>query len=233
VPKRGPFSKQSATLRPQLQREAARTAAAMRATAVIGGPAVVLDDFDHATSSRFPLLVLVLSIVTFLVLLAAFRAPALALLAVGLNLLTVGAALGVMVLCFQGDNPLLGGSGELDAIALMGIFAIVFGLSIDYEVFFMSRLFEGRAVTGTTEGAIHYGLQKTAGIITGAAFIMAAVFLAFAASPVMNTRQFGVGTTVAVLLDATVVRLVLLPAVVKLMGERTWWVPRWLERQTR
>ncbi len=230
VPKRGPFAKQSAGLRPALQSEADRTAKVMRASTVIGGPAVVLDDFDRATSDRFPLLVLVLSLVTFLVLLAAFRAPALALLAVLLNLITVGAALGVLVLCFQGDNPLLGGSGELDAIALMGIFAIVFGLSIDYEVFFMSRLVEGRALTGTTDGAIRYGLQKTAGIITGAAFIMAAVFLAFAISPVMNTRQFGIGTTVAVLLDATVVRLVLLPALIKLLGERTWWVPGWLQR---
>jgi len=166
------------------------------------------------------------------VLLAAFRSPVLALLAVALNLVTVGAAVGVLVLCFQGSSPLLGGAGELDAIALMGIFAIVFGLSIDYEVFFMSRLVEGRALTGTTDGAIDYALRKTAGIITGAAFIMAAVFLAFAASPVMNTRQFGVGTTVAVLLDATVVRLVLLPALVKLLGERTWWVPRWLTRRT-
>ena len=120
----------------------------------IGGPAVVLDDFDRATSDRFLLLVLVLSLVTFLVLLAAFRSPALALLAVALNLVTVGAAVGVLVLCFQGDSPLLGGAGELDAIALMGIFAIVFGLSIDYEVFFMSRLVEGRALTGTTDGAI-------------------------------------------------------------------------------
>ena len=231
VPQRGPFSKQSATLRPALQREADQTARAMRASAVIGGPAVVLDDFDHATSSRFIPLVLVLSLVTFLVLLAAFRSPVLALLAVALNLVTVGAAVGVLVLCFQGDSPLLGGAGELDAIALMGIFAIVFGLSIDYEVFFMSRLIEGRALTGTTAGAIDYGLRKTAGVITGAAFIMAAVFLAFAASPVMNTRQFGVGTTVAVLLDATVVRLVLLPALVKLLGERTWWVPRWLQRR--
>ena len=106
----------------------------MRASAVIGGPAVVLDDFDHATSSRFIPLVLVLSLVTFLVLLAAFRSPVLALLAVALNLVTVGAAVGVLVLCFQA-SPLLGGAGELDAIALMGIFAIVFGLSIDYEVF--------------------------------------------------------------------------------------------------
>ena len=232
VPRSGPFAPDSADLRPELEREAQRSAQRMKATAVVGGPAVVLDDFDTATSGRFPLLVLVLSLVTFLVLLAAFRAPALALLAVFLNLLTVGAAVGVLVICFQGDTPLLGGSGELDAIALMGIFAIVFGLSIDYEVFFMSRLVEGREITGTTDGAIRHGLEKTAGIITGAAFIMAAVFLAFAVSPVMNTRQFGVGTTVAVLLDATVVRLILLPALVKLLGERTWWVPRWLQRRS-
>ncbi len=231
VPRDGPFAPDSADLRPELQQEADRSARRMNATAVVGGPAVVLDDFDNATSGRFLLLVLVLSLVTFLVLLAAFRAPMLALLAVLLNLVTVGAAVGVLVLCFQGDNPLLGGSGQLDAIALMGIFAIVFGLSIDYEVFFMSRLVEGRELTGTTDGAIRHGLEKTAGIITGAAFIMAAVFLAFAVSPVMNTRQFGVGTTVAVLLDATVVRLVLLPALVKLLGERTWWVPRWLQRR--
>ena len=232
VPRSGPFAPDSADLRPELQREADRTARQMQATAVVGGPAVVLDDFDEATGDRFPLLILVLSLVTFLVLLAAFRAPALALLAVLLNLVTVGAAVGVLVLCFQGSDPLLGGSGQLDAIALMGIFAIVFGLSIDYEVFFMSRLVEGRELTGTTDGAIRHGLEKTAGIITGAAFIMAAVFLAFAVSPVMNTRQFGVGTTVAVLLDATIVRLVLLPALVTLLGERTWWVPRWLRRRS-
>ena len=232
VPRSGPFAPDSADLRPELQREADRSAARMKATAVVGGPAVVLNDFDRATGDRFPLLVLVLSLVTFLVLLAAFRAPMLALLAVLLNLVTVGAAVGVLVICFQGDTPLLGGSGQLDAIALMGIFAIVFGLSIDYEVFFMSRLVEGREITGTTEGAIRHGLEKTAGIITGAAFIMAAVFLAFAVSPVMNTRQFGVGTTVAVLLDATIVRLVLLPALVQLLGERTWWVPRWLQRRS-
>ena len=161
-------------------------------------------------------------------LLLTLRSPVLALLAVLLNLVTVGASVGVLVICFQGSDPLLGGPGYLDAIALMGVFAVVFGLSIDYQVFLISRLLEGRALTGTTTGAIHHGLEKTAGIITGAAFIMAAVFLAFAVSPVMNTRQFGIGLTVAVLLDATVVRLILLPALVKMFGERTWWVPRWL-----
>ena len=154
----------------------------------------------------------------------------LAFCAVLMNLVTVGAPSACWCFCFQGDPPLLGGPGILDAIALSGLFAIIFGLSIDYEVFLISRLLEGRELTGTTDGAIRYSLEKTATIITGAAFIMAAVFLAFAISPVTNTRQFGIGPTVAVLLDATVVRLVLLPALIRLFGERAWWVPGWLHR---
>lgn len=231
VPQGGPFDDSNAALGTALRQEAERAADAMGgAQALVGGPAVLLLDFDSATTARFPWLVLTLVLVTFLVLLVLFRSPVLALCAVILNLVTVGASVGVLVLCFSGDNPLLGGPGYLDAIALSGIFAIIFGLSIDYEVFLISRLLEGRALTGTTDGAIRYGLEKTATIITGAAFIMAAVFLAFALSPVTNTRQFGIGLTVAVLLDATVVRLILLPALIRLFGERTWEVPRWLDR---
>ncbi len=230
VPREGAFDPDSIALRPKLEREAEKTAKLLGAEAVVGGPAVLLDDFDEATTARFPLLVLVLVLVTFLVLLVVFRSPVLAFCAVILNLVTVGAAVGVLIICFQTDPPLLGGPGYLDAIALSGIFAIIFGLSIDYEVFLISRLLEGRALTGTTDGAIRYSLEKTATIITGAAFIMAGVFLAFAVSPVTNTRQFGIGLTTAVLLDATIVRLILLPALIRLFGERTWDVPAWLDR---
>jgi len=230
VPEKGAFDEDTAALRPALERLAEDAARDMGADAVVGGPAVLLDDFDQATSARFPLLVLVLVVVTFIVLLMLFRAPVLALVAVLLNLVTVGAAVGVLILCFQTDPPPLGGPGYLDAIALSGIFAIIFGLSIDYEVFLLSRLVEGRALTGTTEGAIRYGLEKTATIITGAAAVMTFVFLAFAVSPVTNTRQFGIGLTVAVVLDATVVRLILLPALIRMFGERTWAVPPWLDR---
>ncbi len=227
----GPFDPASAGMARLLRVETARTARELGATtALVGGPAVLLDDFDTNTTARFPYLVVALVLITFLVLILLFRAPILALCAVLLNLVTAGAAVGVLVICFQGDSPLLGGAGYLDAIALSGIFAIIFGLSIDYEVFLITRLLEGRARTGTTEGAIHYGLEKTGTIITGAAFIMAAVFLSFAVSPVTNIRQFGVGLTVAVLLDATVVRLILLPAMIRLFGERTWHVPAWLDR---
>ena len=230
VPNKGAFDSNTLRLRPVLERAAADTGKRIGAQAIVGGPAVLLDDFDNATSARFPWLVAVLVIVTFLVLLLLFRAPVLALCAVLLNLVTVGAAVGVLILGFQTDPPPLGGPGYLDAIALSGIFAIIFGLSIDYEVFLISRLVEGRAITGTTEGAIRYSLEKTATIITGAAAVMAFVFLAFAVSPVANTRQFGIGLTVAVVLDATVVRLILLPALIRLFGERTWAVPAWLDR---
>lgn len=230
VPKKGAFDSGSIALRPDLEKSTAETAQRLGSEGVVGGPAVLLDDFDKKTTARFPFLVLVLVLVTFLVLLVVFRSPVLAFCAVILNLVTVGAAVGVLIICFQTDPPLLGGPGYLDAIALSGLFAIIFGLSIDYEVFLISRLLEGRALTGTTEGAIHYSLEKTATIITGAAFIMAGVFLAFAISPVANTRQFGIGLTVAVLLDATVVRLILLPALIRLFGERTWAVPVWLDR---
>ena len=206
IPEAGPFDPQSAQIEPQLQELAAQTAEQINAEQVVGGPAVLLSDFDKATTARFPWLVITLVLVTFLVLLALFRAPILALCAVLLNLVTVGAAVGVLIICFQWNESLVGGPGYLDAIALSGIFAIIFGLSIDYEVFLLSRLVEGRALTGTTEGAIRYGLEKTATIITGAAAVMAFVFLAFAISPVANTRQFGIGLTVAVVLDATVVQ---------------------------
>jgi RND superfamily putative drug exporter len=230
VPRAGPFDPKSKKLRAALERETNKTQREIGSTGIVGGPAVLLDDFDKATTARFPWLVAVLVIVTFLVLLVVFRSPVLAFCAVVLNLVTVGAAVGVLIICFQTNPPPLGGPGYLDAIALSGLFAIIFGLSIDYEVFLISRLLEGHAITGTTDGAIAYSLEKTATIITGAAFIMAGVFLAFAISPVTNTRQFGVGLTVAVLLDATVVRLILLPALIKMFGERTWIVPTWLDR---
>lgn len=222
VPTAGAFDPKGGELTPVLQRATRDAARKMDATGLVGGPAVLLSDFDNETTSAVPWVILALVVLTFLVLQVAFRSVVLALIAVLLNLLTVGAAVGVMMLLFQADSPPLGGPGYLDAIALSGIVGIIFGLSIDYEVFLISRMLEGRALTGTTEGAIAYGLEKTTRIITGAALIMVGVFLAFALAPVANIRQFGVGLTVAVILDATVVRLVLLPAMIRLVGERAW-----------
>jgi RND superfamily putative drug exporter len=188
----------------------------------VGGPATVLQDFDSQTFGRFWMLVLGLAVVTYVVLVAVLRSLLLPLLAVVLNLLTVAAAFGVLVVLFQGDAP-LGGPGFLDTIMVAGIFSVVFGLSIDYEVFLLARMREGRELTGTTDGAIAYGLQHTASVVTGAALIMTGVFVAFALADISSMRQLGIGLAVAVLLDATVVRLVLLPAAIRLCGDAAWW----------
>jgi RND superfamily putative drug exporter len=196
----------------------------------VGGPATTLRDFPESASNRLIPTMILLALVTYLALVPIVRSLVLPLLAVILNLLTVAAAFGVLTLLFQGDAP-LGGPGQVDAIMVLAIFSIVFGLSIDYEVFLLARIREGYSLTGTTEGAIEYGLRHTATVITGAALIMTGVFFAFALSEVTNLRELGVGLTVAVLLDATVVRLLLLPAAIRLAGPANWWLPGWLERR--
>jgi putative drug exporter of the RND superfamily len=110
------------------------------------------------------------------------------------------------------------------------IFSLVFALSIDYEVFLLARMREGYLHTGDSNAAIEYGLRHTAGVITGAAFIMTGVFVAFALAPIISMRELGLGLSVAVLLDATVIRLILLPAAMRLAGDRIWWMPGWMER---
>jgi putative drug exporter of the RND superfamily len=163
------------------------------------------------------------------VLIPLLRSVLLPLLAVVLNVLTVGAALGVLTLCFSGDAP-LGGPGFIDDIMRTSIFGLVFALSIDYEVFLLARMREGYLHTGNSEAAIEYGLRHTAGVITGAALIMCGVFIAFALAPIISMRELGIGLTVAVLLDATVIRLVLLPAAMRIAGDRIWWMPAWMQR---
>lgn len=212
-------------LRKRLQDDMKRMAPDMNAVAAVGGPATLLQDFETETASRFWWLILALTASTYFVLVPVLRSLLLPLLAVALNLLTVFAALGVLALGFQGSAP-LGGPGDIDGIMVLAIVGVVFGLSIDYEVFLLARMREGYSLTGTTEGAIEYGLRHTAGVITGAALIMTGVFVAFASAEITNMRQLGVGLTVAVLLDATVVRLILLPAVIRLAGGACWWLPR-------
>ena len=150
-------------------------------------------------------------------------------IAVALNLATIAVALGVLQLLTA--THILGGPGYIDAASGAGIISIMFVLSIDYEVFLLTRMRERWVVSADPEEAIWHGLRHTAGVITGSAAIMTAVFLAFTSADVVPLRQFGVGLTIAVLLDATIVRLVLLPAVMRIFGARIWWLPRWLERR--
>jgi putative drug exporter of the RND superfamily len=211
-------------MRDRLERAADEMARDTNSDVRVGGPAATLQDFAISASGRLPLMIITLVVVTFLALVPTLKSFVLPLLAVALNVLTVAAAFGVLALGFQGDAP-LGGVGQLDGMMVLAIFGIVFGLSIDYEVFLLARMREGWLRTGTTEGAVEYGLQKTAGVITGAALIMTGVFAAFAATPIASMRQLGVGLTTAVVLDATVVRLVLLPALIKLCGRWNWYWP--------
>jgi RND superfamily putative drug exporter len=199
-------------------------------TGVTGGPAQ-LSDYGEAISSRVPLVILTITLATFVVLVLVLRALLLAAIAVALNLLTVAVAFGVLTLLF--DVPAgwpLGGHTYVDAIGAAGIFGIVFGLSIDYAVFLLARMRESYEGGASNEEAIAFGLERTARVITGAAAIMLAVFVAFAGAPIATVSQLGTGLAVAVVLDATVVRIVLLPALMLLVGERVWWLPRGLAR---
>jgi RND superfamily putative drug exporter len=199
-------------------------------TGVAGG-AAQLNDYSKITRDRIPWIIALITFVTFLVLVVVLRALPLAAIAVALNLLTVGVAFGILTLLFHvpEDWP-LGGHNYVDAVGACMIFAIVFGLSIDYAVFLLSRMRERYDAGDDNATAVRYGLEKTARVITGAAVIMLAVFVVFAGEPIATVSQLGIGLTVAVVLDATVVRIVLLPALMLLLGDRVWWLPRPLAR---
>jgi RND superfamily putative drug exporter len=197
----------------------------------VAGGAAQLTDYDAITKERIPWVVIAITLITLLVMIVIVRAPLLATLAVLLNLATVGVAFGVIVLLFNVPHGYPGGGHTyVDAIGAVAMFGVVFGLSIDYAVFLLMRMKESYDVDGDNAKAISHGLEKTAKLITGAAAIMMAVFIAFAAAPIATVSQLGIGLTVAVLLDATVIRIVLLPALMLLLGDRVWHVPKWLDR---
>ncbi len=200
-------------------------------TTGVAGSAAQLNDYSRVTRERIPYVILAITLVTFLLMVVILRAIPLAAIAVGLNLLTVGVAFGVLTLLFNlPDGVPLGGHTYVDAVGATMIFGLVFGLSIDYAVFLLSRMREHYDREGDNAAAVQFGLAKTAGVITGAAAIMMAVFIAFAGAPIATVSQLGIGLTVAVLLDATVIRIVLLPALMLLIGDRVWWLPRPLAR---
>jgi len=197
----------------------------------VAGGAAQLTDYNQVTRDRVPLVIVAMTLVTFLALVVLLRALILAALAVLLNLATVGVAFGVLVLLFEvpGGWP-LGGHDYVDTIGAAAIFGIVFGLSVDYAVFLLARMRECYEQTGDHREAISFGLHRTARVITGAAAIMMAVFVCFAAAKISTVSQLGIGLAVAVLLDATVVRIVLLPALMLMIGDRVWWLPQPLAR---
>ena len=200
-------------------------------TAPVGGTAPELTDFERVNRTRVPLIIIAICLVTYLALIPILRSVVLPAIAVGLNLLTVAAAFGILTLLFVGDNPPMGGSGKLDIVTVTGIFVVTFALSIDYQVFLLTRMREEYVRTQSHLAAVEFGISKTAVVVTGAAAIMVAVFVAFALSSFSLIQQLGIGLATAVLIDATIVRLGLLPAIMTLAGDRTWWLPRWLDEK--
>jgi RND superfamily putative drug exporter len=221
----------SEALNERLKEDADGLSAATGTTTGVTGGAAQLIDYTDVISERIPIMVGVITLATFLILVVILRALLLAAIAVALNLITVAVAFGVLTLLFEvPEGWPLGGHNYVDAIGAAGIFGIIFGLSIDYAVFLLMRMREHYENNSSNEEAIVFGLEKTARVITGAAAIMMAVFVAFAGANIATVSQLGIGLTVAVLLDATVVRIVLLPALMLLLGDRIWWLPQWLER---
>jgi putative drug exporter of the RND superfamily len=203
-------------------------------TAYIGGVTPALEDQSDYITGRMPLFIAAVVGLSFLLLLVAFHSPLIALKAGIMNLLSVCAAYGVMTLVAQGGavGKLIGIDHEVPIAPFMPVmmFAILFGLSMDYEVFLVSRIREEYLKDRNTRRAVADGLAKTARVITAAAAIMVVVFLAFVASPEVFLKLFGIGLAAAIFLDATLVRMVLVPAVMQLLDNRNWWIPDWLER---
>jgi RND superfamily putative drug exporter len=203
-------------------------------TALVGGVNAALEDQSEYITDRMPIFIIGVLGLSFLILLIAFHSPLIALKAGVMNLLSVSAAYGVMTLVAQGGavGELIGIDHEVPIAPFMPVmmFAILFGLSMDYEVFLISRIREEYLKDGDTRRAVADGLAKTARVITAAAAIMVVVFLAFVTSQEVFLKLFGIGLAAAIFLDATVVRMVLVPAVMQLLGSRNWWIPDWLER---
>ncbi len=196
----------------------------------VGGATAAQVDFSHVLSSKLPLFIGVVVALAALLLLVVFRSLVIPVQAALMNLLSIGASLGIIQAVFE--RGWLGGqAGPIDAFIPVLTFAIVFGLSMDYEVFLVSRVHEEWQARGDASVAVREGLTRTGRVITAAAAVMVAVFGAFAISGDRILAMFGLAMASAVLLDALVVRMLLLPAVLQLLGRTTWALPRWLDRR--
>jgi RND superfamily putative drug exporter len=200
------------------------------ATLLVGGSTAAVVDYSDAVASRLPLFVLVVVGVSMLLLLIVFRSVLIPVKAAVLNLLSVAAAMGVMTLVFQ-EGMFGVAPGPIEAYVPVMIFAIVFGLSMDYEVFLLARMHEEWIRRGDAPAAVREGLATTGKVVTAAAAIMIVVFGAFLFSPERMLQQFGLGLAVAVLVDALIIRCLILPGVMHILGRSAWWLPKGLARR--
>ncbi len=204
----------------------------------VGGQPAANDDFIDAVYGSFPLMIALIAVTTFLLLARAFRSLLLPLKAIILNVLSVAAAWGVMVLVWQkgyGSELIWGieATGSIQSWIPLMIFAFLFGLSMDYEVFILSRMREEYDRTGSTDTAVIRGIGRTGRLVTSAALILFLSFVALASSPGTDVKVFATGLGAGILIDATIIRALIVPAVVSLMGRWNWWLPSWSARMLR
>ncbi|MDQ1671037.1 MAG: putative drug exporter of the superfamily [Actinomycetota bacterium] len=205
------------------------------ARAHVGGQTANFADVGARVNERLPVLIAAVLTMSFVLLMLVFRSVLVPLKAVVLNLLSIGAAYGVMVMVFQWGwaAGLIGLESTVPIVSFipMFMFAILFGLSMDYEVFLLSRVREEFVATGDNQASIVNGIASTGRVITSAALIMISVFSAFVLGPDPATKMFGLGLATAIFVDATLVRMLLVPATMTLLGDANWWAPRWLDRR--
>jgi RND superfamily putative drug exporter len=219
--------------------EGVRTSAHATGTDVrVGGQPASNDDFINAVYGSFPLMIALIAVSTFILLARAFRSLLLPLKAILLNILSVAAAWGVMVLVWQeghGSEAIFGiqATGSIASWMPLIVFAFLFGLSMDYEVFILSRMREEYDRTGSTETAVVQGIGRTGRLVTSAALILFLAFTAMASGPDTQVKILATGLAAGILLDATVIRALIVPAVISLMGRWNWWLPKWPARLLR
>jgi RND superfamily putative drug exporter len=204
----------------------------------VGGGPAANQDFIDAVYGSFPLMIALIAITTFILLARAFRSLLLPLKAIILNILSVAAAWGVLVLVWQegyGSEAIWGiqATGSIQSWMPLIIFAFLFGLSMDYEVFILSRMREEYDRTGSTDEAVVQGIGRTGRLVTSAALILFLAFTSMASGPDTGVKMFATGLAAGILLDATIIRALIVPAVISLMGRWNWWLPTWPARLLR
>jgi RND superfamily putative drug exporter len=229
IPKNDSTSDAARETTERLEADAEGLARRTGAEVLVGGVGPVAMDVNDEFRGQSGPMRLAMALVSLLILIPLLRSLTIPLLAVLINLLTVSASFGVLALLF--NTSLLGGPGYVDVTVIPGAIMVIFGLAIDYEVFVFARIREEYLRTGSTREAVMLGLDRTAHVVTGAAVIMITVFLSFSVSGLMSLRNFGVAQAIAVFIDAFIVRLIIVPAVMLWLGDRCWWTPRWLSRR--
>jgi RND superfamily putative drug exporter len=234
VPKSAPPSDATQALVDRLRVLAPQDLAATGQVAYIGGQTAAFIDIAEEIKQKLPISILIVVALSFLLLMVAFRSVLVPLQAAFMNLLGVAAAYGMLVAVFQWGwgTGLIGLDGSVPIVSFVPLmmFAILFGLSMDYEVFLVTHIQEEYESGADNETAVVRGLSRSARVITSAALIMVCVFLGFVTDPDPTTKQFGLGLAFAVAIDATIVRCVLVPALMVIVGRRNWWLPKWLAK---